>query len=93
MEKHHKKHKADGGLDANPNRIWYCDQCHDFIHARDEILKSIKLEEARLVVLRKRLEIIERLNTPDNIHEEGYQSYFGTFPDPLPFKPKCAKDI
>lgn len=83
IEKHHKKHKAHGGSDANPNRIYYCTHCHDYEHAKDNILQAIKAEEKRIIVLRKRLEILEQLNTPRNIRQNGYQSYFKEFPEPL----------
>ena len=93
LEKHHKKRKVDGGSDANPNRIYYCTDCHDFIHARDNILKAIKSEEDRIGVLKKRLEILERLNTPERIREHGYQSYFNEFTEPLPAPSSCVRGL
>lgn len=83
IEKHHKKYKCDGGSDANPNRKYYCTHCHDYEHAKDNILKAIRAERKRLMILEKRLEILERLNTPDNIRQNGYQSYFKEFPESL----------
>ena len=83
LEKHHKKHKIAGGSDANSNRRWLCEGCHDYQHAKDAVTKSIKAEEKRLSVLRKRLEIIEEQNTPQKIREHGYQAYFNIYPEKL----------
>lgn len=93
LEKHHKKRKIDGGSDANPNRIYYCSACHDYEHARQNILQAIKREEERIAVLQKRLEILDELNTPDRIKKHGYQSYFKEFSETLPPPPKCAVGI
>jgi hypothetical protein len=84
LEKHHKKQKVAGGSDANPNRIWYCIGCHDYEHARRNIIEAIKSEQSRLDVLNKRLEILDRLNTPERIMENGYQGYFQEFKEILP---------
>lgn len=91
LEKHHKKHKVIGGSDANPNRVWLCTACHDYQHAQDAVSQAIKTEGKRLVVLKKRLEIIERENTPDKIRERGYQSYFELYPKHLPANTKCGR--
>lgn len=93
LEKHHKKQKRDGGSDANPNRIWYCKGCHDYEHARRNISEAIQAEEDRIKVLKKRLEILERLNTPDRMKDEGYQSYFSEFSAVLPSPSKCIRGI
>lgn len=84
MESHHKKFKSKGGSDAAPNRILYCNECHDYIHARENITTAIVAEERRLEVLRKRLEILDKLNTPDLIKVGGYQSYFKELSGSLP---------
>jgi len=84
LQKHHKKHRADGGSDANPNRRWMCEACHDYQHAKDTVLKAIKRERERLEVLKHRLAIIEAENTPDKIRERGYQAYFELYPVRLP---------
>lgn len=90
LEKHHKKHKAEGGSDSNPNRIWLCQYCHDYQHAKETVKKAIKVEEKRLVVLRHRLEIIESENTPKRIRERGYQPYFELYSESLPRPNKCV---
>lgn len=91
LEKHHKKHKVAGGSDANPNRIWYCQSCHDYIHAHDAVVAGIKAEEERLRVLKTRLEIIERENTPEAIRQRGYQPYFALYDEALPARTKCIR--
>ena len=91
LEKHHKKRKVDGGSDANPNRRWLCEACHDYQQAKDAVLKAIKAERDRIAILEKRLAIIERENTPDKIRERGYQAYFDLFPEPLPASTKCSR--
>jgi len=91
LEKHHKKHKVAGGSDANPNRKWLCTGCHDYQHARDAVLSAIKAERKRIEVLGKRLEVIERENTPQSIRERGYQPYFHLFPEALPPNTKCGR--
>lgn len=92
LEKHHKKHKIEGGSDANPNRRRLCTDCHDYQHAKDTVLKAIKAEKKRLEVLEKRLEIIEAENTPERISERGYQAYFKLYPEYLPPMTKCGKE-
>lgn len=91
LEKHHKKHKIDGGSDANSNRVWLCRGCHDYQHAKDAVIKALKAEERRIAVLTKRLEIIERENTPKQIRERGYQAYFELFNKQLPKDNQCAQ--
>ena len=84
LQKHHKKHKADGGSDKTPNRQWLCEDCHDYKHAIDATRKVIKIEEERLKVLYKRLEIIEMENTPLLIRERGYRSYWDIYKKFIP---------
>ncbi len=91
LEKHHKKHKADGGSDANPNRVWLCQDCHDYQHAKDTVLRAIKAEQKRLAILKKRLEAIEFENTPERIKERGYQAYFEIYSEALSANTKCGR--
>lgn len=91
LEKHHKKHKADGGSDANPNRRWLCQGCHDYQHALDATKRAIKAEERRLGILRKRLQIIEEENTPDQIRGRGYQAYFEIYSAKLSATTHCGR--
>lgn len=91
LEKHHKKHKVDGGSDKSPNRKWLCTDCHDFQHAKDTVMAAIKAEKERLAILEKRLEIIERENTPEKIRANGYQSYFNFYPQAISRTTKCGR--
>lgn len=84
VELHHINRRIDGGSDEKKNLRWLCRGCHDFEHARMNCLKAIKAEEERIAVLRKRLEIIEKLNPPAKVLERGYQSYWGEYPAGLP---------
>ena len=93
LEKHHKKQKVEGGSDKNPNRIWYCRGCHDYEHARRNILEAIKIEQDRIGVLNKRLEILDGLNTPPLVKERGYKGYFKDFSDHLPSPSPCVRGI
>ena len=91
LEKHHKKHKASGGSDSDPNRVWLCQGCHDYTHAKEAVIKAIKAERKRLEILEKRLEVIERENTPEKILERGYQPYFELYSQPISPMTKCAR--
>lgn len=91
LEKHHKKHKADGGSDNTPNRVWLCQGCHDYKHARDAVLKAIKSEKARLLILENRLSTIENANTPEQIKRRGYQPYFELYSEPLTPSTLCGR--
>lgn len=93
IEHHHIKAHIEGGGDELENKEDRCSVCHDYEHARREIIKSIqsweeKLERtyklsrrldirARLELLRHRLEVLEALNTPEQIRLTGkYTSYW-----------------
>lgn len=93
LEKHHKKQKVDGGSDSSPNRIWYCVGCHDYEHARRKIIEAIEVEQDRIAVLNKRLEILDRLNSPQQVKKRGYQGYFKDFSKPLPSPSECVRGI
>ena len=84
IENHHKKHKADGGSDGDDNLRALCMGCHDYQHAIDATLKVIGIEEARLKVLYKRLEVIEQENPPLLVKERGYTSYWDTYKKGIP---------
>ena len=89
LESHHIKHKADGGSDEPSNRRYLCQGCHDYQHAKETVLKAIAQEEERIKVLKKRLELIEKENSPDQIHQRGYQSYWDLYDEVLPPPTKC----
>lgn len=91
LERHHIKHRKDGGTDEISNLWWLCRACHDYQHAKDAVLAAIKGEYVRIAVLKKRLAIIEEANTTDKILERGYQPYFELFAKKLPPKTKCGR--
>ena len=83
LERHHIKYRIEGGDNARTNLVILCKNCHDYRHAKEQIEKAILSYEKRLAILRKRLELVEELNTPMKILECGYQSYFEIFKEPL----------
>lgn len=87
LEKHHKKHRIRGGSDANPNRVWLCQDCHAYQHAKEKVLKAIQIEGVRLNILEKRLKVIEAENTVKKILERGYRPYFELYPEVRPRMP------
>lgn len=91
IEKHHIIHRIEGGNDEPSNLRWLCRHCHDYQHAKDAVLKALETERKRLMILEKRLELIESLNTPGGIIKTGYQSYFNNMNDLLPQMPICGR--
>lgn len=83
LEKHHIKHRIDGGTDEPNNLTWLCRGCHNFQHAKDEIIKSIHLENTRLGILNKQLSSLLFLNTPKLIKERGYTPYIKSYSMPI----------
>lgn len=90
LELHHKKRRIDGGSDKEKNLVYLCKACHDVEHARQTVNRSIKAEQERIEVLKERLRIIEKYNTPELIKQRGYQPYFEIFNKTLPPSEKCA---
>ena len=93
IENHHIIARIDGGGDEPENKEPLCDACHDYEHARREILASIQRWEGKLVaarkvsrrlairshleVLRHRLEVLDSLNSPEQIRLTGkYTTYW-----------------
>ena len=82
IEKHHIVHKANGGGDDEANLKSLCSACHDYQHAREDIIEHIKQCEARNQLGRKkiwqyRLSVLESLNRPYVIKRTGeYRSYW-----------------
>ena len=87
LENHHIKQRRDGGGDEPENKEERCAACHDYEHARRNILESIqewqgKLDRAykasrrlaimaRLELLKHRLVVLDSLNSPDQIRIKG----------------------
>ena len=82
IENHHIKPKIEGGSDDAENKEPRCLACHDYQHAKLNILKTLEKEKhrkqlKRVKVLEYRLEVLEKLNTPKLIRERGnYQTWW-----------------
>jgi len=81
IEKHHIRHRADGGSDDSENLCNLCRGCHDYQHALDNITEHIrkcnkKHQWARLLIWRYRLQVTEEFNKPEIIIERGYKPYW-----------------
>jgi len=82
VENHHIIPRIDGGGDELENKVDLCSACHDYEHAKRNILKTLEKERERkqferVAVLEHRLEVLEELNTPSIIRERGrYQTYW-----------------
>ena len=82
IESHHIKPKSEGGNDNSENKEPRCSACHDYQHAKLNILATLEKEKQRgqfkrIAVLEHRLEVLERLNAPELIRERGcYQTWW-----------------
>ncbi len=93
IENHHIIARIDGGGDELENKEGRCLACHYYEHARRKLIGSIqswedKLGRARklsrrlairalLELLRHRLEVLDSLNTPEQIRLTGkYTTYW-----------------
>lgn len=96
IEKDHIIMKTKGGSDDASNKRLLCRGCHDYRHAKDNILKEIQRYDRkekhsedygqfkgfinRLTMLQYRLAILEKFNTPELIRER--QKYKSYWEDP-----------
>jgi len=82
LESHHIIEKSHGGGDEAENKERRCSACHDYEHAERKLLASLEYEKRRgqvdrIRVYEHRLEVLEKLNTPELIKERGtYISYW-----------------
>jgi hypothetical protein len=85
LEKDHIVPKSQGGIDEESNKRFLCKECHDFRHAKDNILKEIDgylknlgsgFNSVKFTMWIMRLGVLEALNTPEKIREHGYRSYW-----------------
>ena len=77
IENHHITPKSKGGGDEPENKEPRCSACHDYEHARRNILLALEKEKRRkqfkrVAVLEHRLNVLEELNTPELIMSRGY---------------------
>ena len=87
IEKHHVKERQNGGTNELTNIEEYCSACHDYEHARRNIVATIKSMQNKLMTahkvsrcesIRLRLEllqyrkaVLESLNSPPQIKQTG----------------------
>lgn len=87
LEEDHIIPKSEGGTDDASNKRILCQACHDYRHARDNIIQEINLQlrklgtihfnSAKLSMWIMRLGVLEAFNTPRKIRERGtYMSYW-----------------
>lgn len=82
LESHHIVERCHGGGDEEENKEQRCSACHDYEHARRNLLASLEYEKRRgqvnrIRVYEHRLEVLDKLNTPELIRERGkYISYW-----------------
>lgn len=82
IENHHIKERCHGGGDEPENKEERCSACHDYEHTRRALLGSLAYETQRgqrnrIMVHEHRLEVLEKLNTPELIRARGtYISYW-----------------
>lgn len=82
IENHHIKARSEGGTDEPGNKEELCSACHDYEHAKRNILMTLEKETRRgqikrIAVLRHRLEVLVKLNTPELIRERRhYQTWW-----------------
>lgn len=76
IESHHIVFKSLGGSDDKENRKNLCQACHDFVHAEEAVKRSLVYYEKRVKLLEYRLQVLNELNTPENIKKLGYRSYW-----------------
>jgi hypothetical protein len=76
LEKHHIRPKSEGGSNKKENLKSLCTACHDYEHAKRNVLKQISYYEKRLSLMRYRLDVIEKLNSVELVKEFGYRTYW-----------------
>lgn len=91
LEKDHIIPKSKGGKDEPSNRRWLCEGCHDYRHARDNIMKEINRQlklvgttifnSAKLSMWIFRLGILEAFNSPEIIKKRGTYIRYWDFPE------------
>jgi len=80
LEEDHIVPRSRGGSESQDNKRWACRACHDFRHAKDNVLEEIKKftdrNPAQLTMWLFRLGVLEWFNRPEEIRVHGYRSYF-----------------
>ena len=81
LETHHIKHRANGGGNEPENLKSLCRACHDYQHAKEDILDHIQKNKERkqfyrLKIWQYRLHVLKELNEPETIQRQGYRSWW-----------------
>jgi len=91
VERHHIKHRVNGGDDSCENLEFRCRHCHKYQHTKERLLddmvrliqgyrqctyKRIDYYIRKLNLQTHRLTILEQENTPINIRLRGYIPYW-----------------
>jgi len=75
LESHHIIPKTEGGGDNEDNKEFLCSACHDYTHAKRNLLQSLaraKKQTKRESVYQNRLKCLEEINTIPLIQHRGY---------------------
>lgn len=82
IEEHHIVERLRGGSDEPENKEKRCEPCHKYEHTWRRLQASLEYErrrgqQDRIKCYEHRLEVLEKLNTPELIRERGtYLSYW-----------------
>jgi hypothetical protein len=90
IERHHIIYRSRGGSNDASNLVNLCQACHKYRHVKEKIeaqikrkenrikknKKNLEYHERRLVLLKYRLKVVDKLNTIRNIKKYGYRSYW-----------------
>lgn len=82
IENHHIVERLRGGSDDQENKEPRCQPCHKYEHTRRRLAVSLEYEKERgqadrIRCYEHRIEVLERLNTPELIRGRGtYLSYW-----------------
>lgn len=82
IEEHHIKERCRGGGDEPENKESRCEPCHKYEHTWRNVRASLEYErqrgqQDRIKCYEHRLDILEKLNTPELIRKRGtYLSYW-----------------
>lgn len=82
IEEHHIKERLRGGGDEPENKEKRCEPCHKYEHTWRAVMGALEYERQRgqkdrIKCYEHRLDVLEKLNTPELIRERGsYLSYW-----------------
>ena len=96
IESHHIKARNEGGGEELENKQALCLPCHDYEHTKRQLLAALQHEKKkgqinRIRMVEYRLEVLERLNTPDLIRERGTYKPYWEDETTHDMPPRCRK--